>query len=80
LGLIVSAIGAGIIGGIVLHPDWGLDKTNQTIRYAHKTFARIVLGGAWATAVVGMYNMTQDPMELAIVGVPLLILAPFTLM
>jgi hypothetical protein len=62
-----------------LHPDFGLDKTNQTIRYAHKTFARLVLGCAWATAVMGMYNMTQDPMELAIVGVPLLLFAPFTL-
>jgi hypothetical protein len=80
IGLIVSAVGAGIIGGVVLHPDFGVDKTNQTIRYAHKTFARIVLGGAWATAVLGMYTMTQDPIELAIVGVPLLLLAPFTLM
>jgi Eukaryotic cytochrome b561 len=30
---ILSCIGLGLVGGIVLHPDFGIDKTNKTIRY-----------------------------------------------
>jgi hypothetical protein len=79
LGLVLSSIGAGLVGGAFLHPDYGIDKTNGTIRLAHKMFARIVLGAAWVTAFMGMYNMTQDPMNLALFGLPLVVLAPFTL-
>eukprot|EP00339_Tiarina_fusa_P025198 CAMPEP_0117065278 /NCGR_PEP_ID=MMETSP0472-20121206/45630_1 /TAXON_ID=693140 ORGANISM="Tiarina fusus, Strain LIS" /NCGR_SAMPLE_ID=MMETSP0472 /ASSEMBLY_ACC=CAM_ASM_000603 /LENGTH=164 /DNA_ID=CAMNT_0004785831 /DNA_START=41 /DNA_END=532 /DNA_ORIENTATION=- len=50
LALVLSSVGAGMVGGVFLHPDFGIDKTNQTVRYAHKMFARIVLGAAWATA------------------------------
>lgn len=79
LAVIVCSIGAGMAGGIFLHPDFGIDKTNKTIRFVHKTFARCVLASAWMTAFYGFYTMTQNPVELAIFGVPLLVLAPFTL-
>lgn len=79
LAVIVASIGAGMVGGIVLHPDFGVDKTNKTIRFAHKTFSRCVLASAWMTAFYGFYTTTQDPIELAIFGLPLLVLAPFTL-
>lgn len=29
---LLSCIGLGLVGGIVLHPDFGVDKTNKTIR------------------------------------------------
>jgi hypothetical protein len=67
------------VGGVFLHPDFGIDKTNKTIRLAHKTFARVLLGGAWVTAFYGFYTMTQNPVDLAIFGLPLVVLAPFTL-
>ena len=79
LTLVVASVGAGMAGGIFLHPDFGVDKTNSTIRLAHKTMSRVVLGSAWLTAVLGMYQMTQDPLSLALFGLPLLALAPFTL-
>ena len=79
LALVVSSMGAGTVGAVFLHPDFGMDNTNQTIRYAHKVFARLVTGGAWATALLGMYTMTQDPVELAMFGLPLLVFAPYTL-
>ena len=62
-----------------LRGTFGIDKTNQTIRLAHKTFARCVLASAWVTAFYGFYTITQNPVELAIFGLPLLVLAPFTL-
>jgi hypothetical protein len=79
LGVLVCSFGAGMVGGVLLHPDFGLDKTNGTIRLAHKTFARIVLGCAWMTAFMGLYTLTQNPMELALFGVPLVIFAKFAL-
>jgi hypothetical protein len=79
LGLLLASLGAGMAGGIFLHPDFGFDKTNKTIRFAHKTMGRVILGSAWCTAFVGMYGMTQDPLSLALFGLPLLVLAPFTL-
>lgn len=79
LALIVMSIGAGMVGGVFLHPDFGMDKTNKTIRFAHKTFSRCVMAGAWMTAFYGFYTMTQNPVDLAIFGLPLLVLAPFTL-
>ena len=79
LAFIVSSVGAGLVGAVVLHPDFGIDKMNKTIRFAHKTFSRVVMAGAWLTAFVGMYTMTQDPLELALFGLPLLALAPYTL-
>lgn len=66
-------------GGIVLHPDWGLDKTNQEVRKIHKLASRILMGASWGTAIYGMYSMTKDPFELAIYAGPLVLLAPFTL-
>jgi hypothetical protein len=79
LALLVFTAPPMLVGGIFLHPDWGVDKTNKEYRKLHKLFSRIVMSCAWGTAMYGMYSMTKDPMELAIFGVPLLILAPFTL-
>jgi hypothetical protein len=79
LALIICSIGAGMAGGIFLHPDFGFDKTNKQIRFVHKTFARVVIGCAWMVAVSGMYTLTTDIIPLAIVAVPLLVFAPFTL-
>ena len=79
LALLVLTAPPMLVGGIFLHPDWGVDKTNKEYRKLHKLFSRIIMSCAWGTAMYGMYSMTKDPIELAIYGVPLLILAPFTL-
>lgn len=79
LAVVVMAIGAGLVGTVFLHPDFGMDKTNKTIRFVHKTFARFLLAAAWVTAFYGFYTLTQNPIELAIFGLPLVALAPFTL-
>jgi hypothetical protein len=79
LALLASTFGPLLVGAVFLHPDWGIDKTNKDYRKMHKLFSRIVMASSWATAMYGMYSMTKDPVELAIYCLPLVILAPFTL-
>lgn len=114
LACIVSCLGLGFVGGYVLHPDFGVDKTNKNIRYvsssvmmefncvnvqynwkdfacshlsqyicyrlAHKLGARVVLLLAWFTAFMGINSLNADPVALAIFGVPLMVIAPLTLL
>jgi hypothetical protein len=65
--------------GIFLHPDFGVDKTNQLIRKAHKIASRLVLAIGWVTAIGGLLQLTNDVKVLALYSVPLLALIPFTL-
>jgi hypothetical protein len=76
----ISALGLGLVGSIVLHPDFGMDKTNKTIRFAHKTGARVTLFLAWTAAFMGLYKMTQEASTLILFGLPLLVFVPFALM
>ena len=71
----------GAAGSIFLHPDFGLQKTNQTIRLAHKMGSRLTLIAAWTTAFMGLYEMApQNSTLLLAYGFPLLVLVPFVLM
>lgn len=79
--VMVSCMGLGMAGSIFLHPDFGMDKTNQTIRMAHKWGARITLILAWTTAFLGLYQLIEnDSMKLAAYAFPLVALVPFVLM
>jgi uncharacterized membrane protein len=77
--VVLNCVALGLAGGIFLHPDFGVDKTNKTIRKAHKTASRLVLLLAWMTAFFGLLQLTQDYVTLALYGVPLIGLVPFTL-
>jgi hypothetical protein len=67
--------------GIVLHPDFGIDKTNKTIRSAHKLASRCIIALSWITAFLGLQQMaSQNYAVLALYGVPLLLLAPMVLL
>ena len=70
----------GMAGGVFLHPDFGIDKTNKLYRAFHKWAARIVMIAAWFTAFFGVMQVTEDPKIMAAYGIPLLVLTPFTLM
>jgi Eukaryotic cytochrome b561 len=78
--VMVNFIGLGFVGGLVLHPDFGFDKSNTTIRLAHKMAGRIVLIMAWMNAFVGLYQMNAPPTTLLMYGIPLVLLMPFSLM
>lgn len=77
--LVISSVAVGLIGAIFLHPDFGMDKTNQKIRRIHKMCARVMLASAWALAFQGVTKVSNDPVTLTCYGLPLLLLAPFTL-
>jgi len=76
---IAAAVLPAIAGGVFLHPDFGIDKNNQTYRSAHKWLARIVMTSAWITALFGLMKLTSDVKILAAFVVPLVVLAPMTL-
>lgn len=76
----VNMIALGIVGGAVLHPDFGIDKTNGTIRKLHKLTSRFIIALSWLTAISGLYQLTQSLTILCIYIVPLLFFVPLTLM
>lgn len=81
VGVMVSCIGLGLVGSIVLHPDFGIDTGNKTIRFWHKFGARIVLILAWITAFLGLTQLIpHDQVSLLLFAVPMLAFVPFVLM
>lgn len=64
----VSGLGLGLVGSIVLHPDFGMDKTNKTIRFAHKTGARATIFLAWAAAFTGRLRILESLSEFFVYG------------
>lgn len=83
IGGMVCLVGSsmiGAVGSIFLHPDFGIDKTNKTIRFAHKTSARVLLFMAWLVAFSGLATLTTDTIILGLFGIPLLAFAPFILL
>lgn len=81
IGIFLMTFGLGMAGAVFLHPDFGVDKTNKTIRLAHKTASRLTLIAAWITAFLGLYQMVpNDSITLALYGLPLVALVPFVLM
>ena len=80
-GVVISCVSLGLAGSIFLHPDFGMDKQNQTIRFAHKTASRLTLMLAWVTAFLGLFGIAQEnTLLLAAYGLPLAALVPFVLM
>ena len=53
VGTLLGYLGVGIFGGVALHPDWGLLKTNQSLRALHKWAGRVTTALAWYVCVLG---------------------------
>ena len=76
-----GCIGLGLVGGVVLHPDFGLDTTNKQIRAIHKYSGRIVLMLAWMATLSGLKTLVGDDIKpILLFAVPLVVAAPFTLL
>jgi len=79
----ISAVGSAVMfmfgGSILLHPDFGIMKTSQDVRWFHRNFGRLVIFGGWITCFTGLMQLTQDPILLVVYGMPLLALAPVAL-
>lgn len=55
--VLLASLGVGAAGGIFLHPDFGLLKTNKSIRFVHKWAGRLILTAGWACSVLGNFNI-----------------------
>lgn len=82
LAVLIGCTMVGLVGGIVLHPDFGIDKQNGTIRKAHKLMSRGLLIVAWMATLSGLKTLIGDDdiKTLIMFAAPLAVAAPFTLM
>mmetsp|Transcript_8105 Transcript_8105/g.8258 ORF Transcript_8105/g.8258 Transcript_8105/m.8258 type:complete len:210 (+) Transcript_8105:18-647(+) len=71
--VLVNFLCFSIVGGVLLHPDWGLLKTNKTIRTFHKWGGRAFTATAWACSVLGFITMQKSLALQIVFGLPLLI-------
>jgi len=80
ISIMASTLVPLLAGAVVLHPDFGIDKGNKTVRKFHKVFSRILMAVAWGNSLYGLYGMRKEhPTELLLYGIPLIILMPQTL-
>jgi hypothetical protein len=77
--LVISTM-IGMVGSAFLHPDWGILKTNKTVRWAHKTGARVVIALGWCVAVMGLKQLTGDYITLGVYAAPLILALPAVLL
>ncbi len=49
-----------IVGAAGLHPDFGAIKTNQNVRFIHKSFGRIANCLVFVVCVTGLNNLTDS--------------------
>lgn len=79
---LVTLIGCtmiGLAGAIFLNPDFGIAKTNKTIRKAHKLAGRLFIAIGWFTCYSGLSQLTSNKAVIVFYMLPLLLTAPFTL-
>eukprot|EP00565_Helicotheca_tamesis_P009630 CAMPEP_0185729780 /NCGR_PEP_ID=MMETSP1171-20130828/7238_1 /TAXON_ID=374046 /ORGANISM="Helicotheca tamensis, Strain CCMP826" /LENGTH=187 /DNA_ID=CAMNT_0028398695 /DNA_START=105 /DNA_END=668 /DNA_ORIENTATION=- len=67
----------GLAGGVLLHPDWGIAKTNKSYRALHFWFGRIFIMLGWFACFTGLQQLTTNLITQALLGLPLLLLVPF---
>lgn len=77
--VLIGCVLVGTAGTVFLHPDWGVSKHNQTIRFWHKWVARAVVLLGWCTCFAGLQQICYDNMFMAFYGLPLLALVPVTI-
>lgn len=77
--VMIGYLSLGAFGAIGLHPDWGIVKTNQTIRWAHKWTGRLLTAVAWWCCVTGFMGMHAELWKQVLFTLPLLVAGPFIL-
>ncbi|KAJ1448083.1 hypothetical protein M885DRAFT_540403 [Pelagophyceae sp. CCMP2097] len=61
-----------VVGLLGLHPDFGVLKTNKTVRTVHKLFGRTVIAAGWMACSMGFNKMNPNVVHQLIFAVPLL--------
>lgn len=54
--VMVSYVLVGLVGGAALHPDFGVAKSNQTVRFCHKWAGKVLTALAWSCSVLGTHQ------------------------
>lgn len=71
----------GFAGGVLLHPDFGIDKQNKLVRAVHKYASRVLLTLAWVATLSGLKTLVGDDIKsLVLFAVPLVVAGKFSLM
>lgn len=79
--LMFSTCAMGFAGSVFLHPDFGIDKTNKTIRLYHKMFSRFTLVFSWMNCVIGLSQLIPlQTTMLFMFAMPLVLMVPLVLM
>mmetsp|Transcript_24336 Transcript_24336/g.55503 ORF Transcript_24336/g.55503 Transcript_24336/m.55503 type:complete len:183 (-) Transcript_24336:134-682(-) len=75
-GVLLGSVGAMLFGAIFLHPDFGTDKTNKTIRKFHKIFGRSMIAASYVVCILGLRTLTTNVWYSATLIASLLMLTP----
>ena len=78
--VLASFCGSSVFGLVALFPDWGVLKTNKSVRWMHKWGARVTIAVSWVTLVSGFIKLQPELTHQAIFAVPLLFSAYFVLL
>lgn len=79
-GVVLGFIGLYLFGAVGLNPDWGIVRTNKTIRFCHKYSGKILIAAAWLCCILGINHMTKDYMWRFILDAPFFILGYYVLL
>mmetsp|Transcript_12146 Transcript_12146/g.15851 ORF Transcript_12146/g.15851 Transcript_12146/m.15851 type:complete len:196 (-) Transcript_12146:1713-2300(-) len=77
---LVGSLMVALAGGVFIHPDFGVDKTNKTIRSAHSIASRFVIGLGWMACFSGLKTISGEDKKV-VFGylIPILALIPLVL-
>ena len=71
--VLVGYTGLAIAGAVALHPDFGVLRTNKTVRAIHKWGGRFLTAAAWFVSVLGFITMQKSLVQRVAFGAPLLV-------
>uniref|UniRef100_A0A7S4M4W4 Cytochrome b561 domain-containing protein n=1 Tax=Odontella aurita TaxID=265563 RepID=A0A7S4M4W4_9STRA len=77
---LTGATSVGLAGAVFLHPDFGSDKQNKTIRFVHHWTGKITLIAAFFSCMLGLNQLTENPIILIGFSFPLVALVPLAVM
>ena len=70
----IGYISIEIVGGLLLHPNFGLMKTNKLIKTAHRYFGHLIQSLCWYSIVNGFAKLETNNNTRAIFLAPLFLL------
>jgi len=80
LAVMVGYTGLAVFGAVVLHPDFGIYKRQQTwVRFMHKWAGRAITALSWVCCILGLQSMGKNFYIQAAFSLPLLFFGLYVL-